>query len=177
MKNIVVLCMVTGMLATKAFTQPTDSIAKEKMKPFANWVGHWQGESTTEMRQSEPKKALVDEYVTFKLNGAVLQFDGLGKASSAPETVVHNAMGILYFDQAKQKYGFNAFLHDGRNTAAWFDIIEENKYQWGFDVPSGNIRYTITLDSKANTWDEIGEYSPDKGKTWYKFFQMKLKKV
>src|SRR5690606_12513281 len=79
--------------------------------------------------------------------------------------------------QEKQKYGFNAFLHDGRNTTAWLDVIEENKYQWGFDIPSGNIRYTITLDLTANTWDEIGEYSPDKGKTWYKFFQMKLKKV
>ena len=134
MKNIILLCVVAlGMLSSEVFSQPTAVEAKEKMKPFTNWAGHWKGKSVTQMRQAEPKEAVVDEHLTFKLDGAVLQIEGLGKATdnlSGSEVIVHNAMGILYFDHTAQKYGFDCFLHDGRHTAAWFDIVQENKYQW-----------------------------------------------
>ena len=47
--------------------------------------------------------------------------------------------------------------------------------KWGFDTPQGKIKYTITIHS-GNLWNEIGEFSRDKGVTWMKFFEMNRKK-
>ena len=75
-----------------------------------------------------------------------------------------------------KSYQFKTYLKDGRSTDAWFNIVGENKYAWGFDIPSGGkSRYNITLDPTRNTWNEIGEFSRD-GATWMKFFEMNLVK-
>jgi hypothetical protein len=172
--------MLIGMISSKVLAQPSETEAKEKMKAFAHWAGHWTGEGSMQMGPGEPHKSTVDEYLEFKLDGAVLQIEGIGKAPDAQTkelTVVHNALAILYFDQYTNEYKFNTFLKDGRNAMAWFNILGESKYQWGFDVPSGKIRYSITLDPVANKWNEVGEFSKDNGTAWKKFFEMNLKKA
>jgi len=41
--------------------------------------------------------------------------------------------------------------------------------------PGTKILYTISF--KDGIWNEIGKMSRDEGKTWFQFFEMKLKKV
>ena len=179
MKNVSIICLMLVVLMTdKIFAQPTAAVAKEKMKPFIHWEGHWQGEGSMQMGPGTPKKSTVDEYIEFKLDGAVLLVEGIGKSVEGNESnIVHNAMAVLSYDQTTNQYKFNTYLKDGRATQAWFKIVEENKYQWGFETPKGKIKYSITLDSANKTWNEIGEFSNDNGTTWMKFFEMNLKKV
>lgn len=181
MKNILLSClMLIGVITIKVLAQPSENVAKEKMKLFEHWSGHWVGEGSIQMGPGEPKKSVVDEHLEFKLDGAVMLIEGIGKSKDQQTVdgkVIHHAMAILYYDQASKQYKLNSFLKDGRNAQAWFNILEENKYQWGFDIPTGKVRYSITIDRNANKWNEIGEFSNDNGSTWMKFFEMNLKKV
>ena len=127
----------------------------------------------------EPKRSTVDEHIEFKLEGSIVLVEGTGKTTdpaTKTEAIVHHALGILSYDQATSQYKFKSYLNNGRSTDAWFNITGENKYQWGFDVPTGKIKYSITIDPTQKTWNEIGEFSRD-GNTWMKFFEMNLKKV
>lgn len=153
---------------------------KEKMQVFANWVGRWQGEGWIQMGPGEPKKSTVDEKIESKLDGMILLIEGIGKAENAStkeQTVVHHAMAVLSYDQGTSQYRFRSYLKDGRSTDAWLTVMGENKFQWGFDIPNrGKTRYSISIDPVQQTWNEIGEYSPD-GNNWSKFFEMNLKKI
>ncbi|HEY3404046.1 MAG TPA: DUF1579 family protein [Ohtaekwangia sp.] len=148
---------------------------KEKMKIFAGWEGHWQGEGAMQMGPGEPKKSKVDEQITYKLDGMVLLVEGLGKASDG--SIVHQALGVISYDQGTNEYKFKTYLRDGKSGDAWLKPTGENKFQWGLDIPGrGKIRYSINIDTAKKTWNEIGEFSQD-GTTWMKFFEMSLTKV
>jgi hypothetical protein len=168
------------LVSPNVIGQPSEKIAKEKMRPFVHWVGRWQGESYTQMGSGAAKKSIVDEYLEYKLDSAVILVEGIGKSvesESGITNIVHHALATLSFDQKTYEYRFNTHLKDGRNTNALFTIQEDNQYQWGFDVPSGKIRYSIRIDMTKKTWEEIGEFSNDQGVTWRKFFEMKLTKI
>ena len=178
---IPLLCLLlVGITSNKLFAQPSEAVAKEKMKPFTHWAGHWQGEGSIQMGPGQPKKSTVDEHIEFKLDGTVLLVEGIGKSIEGPSMeshVVHHALAVLSFDQTTSQYKFNSYLKDGRSTQAWFKIIEENKYEWGFDAPTGKIKYSIAIDPTTKTWNEIGQFSNDNGANWRHFFEMNLKKL
>ncbi len=180
MKNVLLMCLILVVFGSKIMAQPSETVAKEKLKVFESWVGHWQGEGSMQMGPGPAKKSTVDERLEFKLDGTIMLIEGIGKSVDAQTNeskVVHHAMAILSFDQNSNQYKFNSYLKDGRSTQAWLNIIEENKYEWGFDVPNGKIKYTIIIDTTKKTWNEVGEFSNDNGSTWMKFFEMNLKKV
>jgi hypothetical protein len=110
----------------------------------------------------------------------VMLVEGVGKSinsTTKEEQVVHHALAVLSYDQMTSQYKFRTYLKDGRSTDAWLTPLGENKFAWGFDIPAGGkTKYTITLDPKAKTWNEVGEFSRD-GNTWSAFFEMNLKKV
>lgn len=180
MKTIIASLLMAALTLTLVNAQPSHATSpnKSKMKVFESWVGHWQGEGFTQQGPSMSSKTFVDEKIEMKLDGMVLAVEGMGKtdAGTDHEKLVHHAFGVLYYDQASGAYKFKSFLMDGRSTDAWFQVVGNNKYKWGFDVPNGKIAYSITLDPVANKWNEIGEYSAD-GTTWRKFFEMNLSKV
>ena len=178
MKTTIFTILMASMMSP-LFAQP-ELGNKEKMKVFAAWAGHWQGEGWMQMGQGEPKKSTVDEKIEPKLDGTLYLVEGVGKAIN-PETnqemVVHHALALLSWDNNTNQYKFRTYLRDGRGTDAWLKPTGENQFQWGFDVPNrGKTRYSITLDPAKKTWNEIGEYSAD-GTTWSKFFEMNLTKV
>lgn len=181
MKNIIfkilVLSFVLSMNA-KAQSPNNSAINKEKMTAFASWAGIWEGEGSMQMGPGSGKKTSVREAIEFKLDGTILVVEGVGKnidATSKQESVVHHAFGILSYDVASQEYKFKSYILDGKSADAWFKVISENNFSWGFDVPNGKIRYTITIDGGKKTWNEIGEFSRD-GNQWLKFFEMNLNK-
>jgi len=150
---------------------------KEKMKAFTGWEGHWQGEGSIQMGPGEPKKSKVDERIAYKLDGMVLLVEGTGKSMDGSETVVHQALGLLSYNQGTSQYKFSTFLRDGKSADAWFNDLGGNKFQWGMDIPNrGKIKYSITIDPARKTWNEVGEFSQD-GISWMKFFEMNLNKV
>ena len=176
MKNLMIILVAFSTFLSVSAQSP--EVAREKMKPFESWVGHWKGEGSMRMGPGEPKKSAVDETILRKLDGTVVLVEGIGKSinESGNEVVSHHALGILAYDQTKNEYQFSSYLVDGHMTDAWFTIEGDNRYQWGFDTPRGKIRYSITLDPVEKTWSEIGEFSAD-GNNWMQFFTMDLIKV
>ncbi|HYC86131.1 MAG TPA: hypothetical protein VEB86_12955 [Chryseosolibacter sp.] len=154
--------------------------SKEKMAPLAAWAGKWKGEGSMTMPNGETKKSSVDETVQVKLDNTLIMLEGVGKAidpATQKEIIVHQALGIVSFDPYSNKYKLKTYLHDGKSGEAWFTVLGENRYQWGYEIPNGKkTRYTIELNPEKKTWYEFGEDSKD-GTTWNKFFEMSLTKV
>lgn len=180
MKNGILFVMIlTSVHCGSLVAQPSAELYKEKMSVFNFWEGQWHGEGSMQMGPGPAKKSTVDETLQFKLDGTVMLIEGIGKAID-PQTnqsqVVHHAMAILSYDPATGQYKFHTYLKDGRSTPAVLKVLEENKYEWGFDVPNGKVKYLITIDTSKKTWHEEGEFSNDNGTTWMKFFEMNLEK-
>lgn len=173
-------------ITTVAFMQiaqaqmPDPTPTKEAMKKLSSWIGQWKGEGSMQMGPGVPKKSNVDERIEMKLDGTIMVVEGIGKITdpaTRQESVVHNAFGIISYDVPSKSYKFKTYTKDARSADAYFNIVGDNKYEWGFDIPSGGkTRYIITLDPVKKTWNEIGEYSRD-GANWMKFFEMNLTKA
>jgi hypothetical protein len=179
MKKTVIITMFTISCVTQMVSAQGSATHIDKMAAFRNWEGNWKGTSTIQRGPEGSQKASVEEHIEFKLNGTLLVVEGIGKIiepETKKEKIVHHAFGILNYDQVSGQYKFQTYLVDGKSTAAWFTADSETKYQWGFDVPEGKIRYTIILDGQKGTWNEIGEYSRDET-TWHKFMEMNLTKI
>jgi hypothetical protein len=179
MKTVIATALMYVVFNTCAMCQNAGHVPdKTKMTIFSSWEGKWTGEGTMQQGPGPAKKSTVEENIELKLDGMVLTVEGIGKMADGADRgkVVHHAFAVLYYDQVTQKYKFRSHLIDGRSTDAWFDVTGDNKYQWGFDVPAGKIRYTIIIDAASKKWNEIGEFSSD-GNSWNKFFEMNLTKV
>lgn len=178
MKNLFIslmfmLAQYSGILA-QSHNGAEGSNVPANMAMLSHWQGQWKGEATMN-RNGQQQEFKVEETVTMKLNGTILTAEGIGKETHSEKTV-HHAFGVLHHDATTNQYKFQTYLADGKTATAWFIVTDSSHYQWGFDVPSGKIRYTITIDGQAGTWDETGEYSGD-GHKWFPFLKMHLKKV
>jgi hypothetical protein len=179
MKNIFITLMIAGVSTGIVLAQAQEIGDKQKMEVFSDWVGQWEGESTIQMGPGAAHKANVDEHIEFKLDGMVLMMQGVGTTADATtkkESIVHQALGILSYDQQSGRYKFRTWLADGKMTEAWFKDLSDDKYQWGFDTPQGKVRYNIALDPAKKNWRETGEFSSD-GTKWHKFLEMNLAKM
>lgn len=147
---------------------------QEAMKKLDFLVGNWRGNGWIMLGANKRETFTIDETVQTKLDGLIVLIEGVGKND---DRIVHNALGLLSYDAEKQKYVWEAFTKMG-NRVETAPEISLNKFVWGFSNPQigGEVRYTITLNEKGN-WHEIGEFSRDGGKTWFKNFEMELQKV
>jgi len=145
----------------------------EEMKRLAFLVGEWDGVGNMEMGPGQASESRVHEAVQWKLGGAVLLVEGVGKADvNGEERIVHNALGVVSYDRRAQQYRIRAYRADGNAVDA--DVtVGENELAWQFEVPGvGKIRYTIRVE--GDQWVELGEMSRDDGATWHQFFTMTL---
>jgi hypothetical protein len=147
--------------------------AADEMRKLDWWLGEWSGAASIQMGPGKPEQVLQSERVESKLGGRVLFVEGLGKNEAGE--VVHQALGVVSYNDRAKKYEFDAWTARDGHTDAWFEVGEKQTATWGFDTPSGaKIRYTVKLTEKGE-WNEIGEFSRD-GKEWMKFFDMTLTK-
>ena len=173
---LVVLISFASSMAVSQDRPDNSAKNREKMLAFKDMVGNWKGDGFLQKGKDISERSLVDETVQMKLDGMLMVVEGVGKLADGSGKVVHHAFGVLSYDGLADQYKFRAYLADGRNTDAWFNVIAANKFQWGFDVPNGKIRYTIIIDPSAKTWNETGEFSRDE-KTWFKTFEMNLERT
>jgi hypothetical protein len=174
-KIIITITLITSYFVSAA--QASEEL-KTQMEKLAYMVGNWKGEGAVRMGPGEPKKSTVNEHIEWKLQGTLLYIEGIGNSIDAEtnkEIVSHHVVAIISYDVNSKQYKFKSYLVDGKSADAYFKIIADDTYEWGFDVPSGKIRYTITLDKTKSIWNEIGEFSRD-GATWMNFFEMHLNK-
>ncbi len=163
------------VLSTLAFAQqPPSTVAEqtEAMKQCAFVIGEWKGSGWMMMGPQNRRTFTQSETVVPKLNGLVLQIDGLG---TNPEgKVVHEALATIAYDPGTKTYRFRSYEAQGHylDTDA---TCHDSTLVWNINAGPRKIRYTITLNEKKQ-WFEIGESSAD-GSNWQKFFEMTLDKT
>ncbi len=142
----------------------------DEMKKLAPLAGQWIGTATYRMGPGEPQTVQQHENIEFRLAGAVLQIEGMGKVG---DRTVHHALALVNFDANQKRFFFRSYLSDGKMADAHFEVTGEGIYTWGFDYPGRKIKYVITI--AGNRWTETGDYSSD-GTQWTRFIEMNLTK-
>jgi hypothetical protein len=151
---------------------------REAMKKLDFLVGEWKGEGWMEFVPDKRRTFKGTEICQSKLDGLLLTIDGVhrGKVDDkGEEVVVHNAFGVVSYDDKAKRYRFQAFTARGNyeDTEA---KVTDGQLVWGMKIPEfGDVRFTMKLDDKGR-WFEVGEVSQD-GKEWRKFFEMTLERV
>ncbi len=156
-------------------SQPEPQEMKNSMQKLEFLVGHWKGEGWKLNRDGTKQHFRQTEDVQWKLDGAVLLVEGIGRSAGNDNSgeIVHQALGVISYDQSGG-YQFNAFLANGRSSHSQATLMEKGKFIWTISPPhGGTIRYTLKIIN--GTWHEIGEYSRN-GNNWSQFLEMNLKK-
>ncbi len=146
------------------------ALQQAEMKKVENMVGQWKGSGW--IQQGATRETFTGtENVQRKIDGLALLIEG--KFTNPEGKIIHETLAVLSYDTKNSKYPFNTYLASGRSGQYELKLMADN-YEWGFQTPAGTIRYIIKIAN--DVWFETGEFSKD-GKTWMKFFEMKLEKV
>lgn len=167
LKLILIIALITSSFCINA--QTTESIQQE-MNKLEVLTGDWEGIGWYQQGQNKKYDIRQTEHIERKLNGTLLLVEGKGYVN---DSLSFNAMAMFSYSLTDKTYVIESHLADGKATVASGSFNEEGKFVWGFDVPQGKIRYTMTLTE--TTWNEYGEYSAD-GNQWWKFMEMNLTK-
>ncbi|MFP5247442.1 MAG: hypothetical protein ACLGH0_12175, partial [Thermoanaerobaculia bacterium] len=139
--------------------------------------GEWKGEATVQMGPGPAHRVVQTERVQSKLGGKVLLIEGLGRRlqdDGTPGAVVHDALAVITWDDAKKTYRFASWVADKGSADTTLEVTGPTSAVWGLETPRGRMRYTMNLTEQGE-WVEIGEWSAD-GVKWTKFIEMRLKK-
>ena len=174
----IVLAGALIVLPNIAAAQPTPeamvSAAREAMQPLSMLEGTWTGTGTFTLGPGQSSEASVVETAEFRLSDTVLVIEGIGRAGGDQGQVVHNALGIISWDAAEQRYRFRAYRLGGQYVDADFEL-DGNAINWSFEDPrAGMIEYHIEIEPGVS-WTESGRISRDGGANWYPFFEMHLR--
>lgn len=156
----------------QSIPEPSESTltAMNKLAPLA---GIWEGEGWMQARdfRTEFKQ---QEDIHLKLDGSVLEINGLGLSKLDGDTV-HHALALVSYDDQEKRYKMYAMRGDGQAGEVKAHLNDAGAFVWEMEAGNGGqIQYIISFDDTH--WNETGRFSPD-GKMWYDFFKMDLKKV
>lgn len=181
MKNsLLIIAIFLGLAIGQAHAQGTSKASdalKQEMQKLAYFAGKWKGEAIARQRDGSTTKIIQEENIEYRLDNTLLLIEGTGRNPENLNEITFNALAVVNFDEATKEFKFRSHLRDGKQTDAYFKVLGDNHFEWGFDIQgNAKMRYDIKLDPKTKSWLEIGEYSPD-GATWYKFIELKLTKL
>ncbi|MGZ5473874.1 MAG: hypothetical protein ACXW31_12140, partial [Thermoanaerobaculia bacterium] len=80
--------------------------AADEMRKLDFLVGDWKGEASVSSGPGKGEQVLQTETVRTKLGGKALLIEGTGKkklADGSAGDVVHDAVGMVWFDEAMKK--------------------------------------------------------------------------
>ena len=127
------------------------------MKKLAFLSGRWSGEARIFRPGGDPVEMVQTEAAEFKLDGLVLQIEGVGRSRSDGKPVLQ-ALGIVTYEDETHTYRMRAF-NDGRFLETEVKLATDGKgMTWGFAV--GEIRGHSTLRiNEQGQWTEQHEIS------------------
>lgn len=160
--------------ASIAQIDPTLDQQKEAITKLGQYmVGSWKGSGWSKSGQAPIKSFNSEETIEYKNGGITLLIQGTGRLAE-DNKLIHDALAIMYYDTSSNTYKFDSHLANGQHKLMT-GTLTNNIFVWGFDLPNNAaIRYTTTF--KDDTWNEVGEYTPDKVQ-YFKFFEMNLNKL
>lgn len=174
MKNLIKTSLLAlGILvAIVAHAQDFSAQAREQVSKFAFMIGEWEGDSWYYTQQGQREESTVYEDIQFELGQTIVKMRGIGRSLDSEARLVHDALGVLYYDGFQQKFRMDSWIGRGMHTSANVEYKGEGNFVWWFEAgPAMTMRYTVTI--KEDTWNEIGEMSQD-GSNWRQFFEMNL---
>lgn len=114
-------------------------------------VGRWTGEARV-LRGSEFVELLQTEEARYKLDGLLLEIEGVGKKKSDGEPALQ-ALGIISYDDASGTYRLRAF-NDGRFLEAEVKLLEVGTgLTWGFTLGEIRTKSVLRINEKGE-WTE-----------------------
>ncbi|HKW58113.1 MAG TPA: hypothetical protein VJN42_12215 [Candidatus Acidoferrum sp.] len=127
------------------------------MQRLSFLVGRWAGEARQLRGPGEFVELLQTEEARFKLNGLLLEIEGVGLRKSDSQPALQ-ALGIISYDDQKATYQMRAF-NDGRFLETELRLLEEGLgLTWGFTL--GDIRTKSVLRiNERGEWTEVHEIS------------------
>lgn len=122
-------------------------------------VGKWAGEACLQRGPGEPVVLVQTEEAQFKLDGLILEIEGIGRTKSDSKPVLQ-ALGIISFDDETGTYHMRAF-NDGRFLETDVKLLADGKsLTWGFAL--GAIRTSSVLRiNEQGEWTELAEITID----------------
>jgi len=158
-----------------ALAQPAHNAAPapaNRMAPFQWLVGEWRGSGWTLLPNGSRHTFDSRETVSLKLSGNALLVEGVHHESGQPERIVHDAIGMLTWDNRANGYRFRTALASGMSG----DFPVEptaNGFNWRIDTPGGQIVYEIRYQD--GEWIERGRRIGTDGRA-VDFFEMRLRR-
>lgn len=170
-----VLLMPTVEAGAQAPAPPAAQL--EAMRALDAWVGEWEGAGWRWTEQGRRRDFRVVESVRAVVGGSVLIVEGTAMAAGADggDVVVHEALGVLSYDEEAGRYRFRAHDLKGQPVDADFRRTDRGA-QWGFRVEEQNVELRFTIELDADRWHEHGEVSVDGGATWHPLMEMTLRR-
>lgn len=138
---------------------PDLSAQRAAMKKLGFLVGKWVGEARVLRGPGEPVVLLQTEEAQFKLDGLILEIEGIGRSKLDNKPVLE-ALGIISFDDETDTYHMRAF-NDGRFLETDVKLLEDGKsLAWGFALGSIKTSSVLRINEK-DEWTELAEITID----------------
>jgi len=129
------------------------------MKKLGFLAGKWVGEARLLRGPGEPLVLVQTEEAQFKLDGLILEIEGIGRTKSDNKAVLQ-ALGIISFDDETGTYHMRAF-NDGRFLETDVKLHEDGKgLTWGFALGPVRTSSVVRINEK-DEWTELAEITID----------------
>jgi hypothetical protein len=129
------------------------------MKKLGFLVGKWAGEAQLLRGPGEPVVLVQTEEARFKLDGLILEIEGIGRTKLDNKPVLQ-ALGIISFDDETSTYHMRAF-NDGRFLETDVKLLKDGKsLTWGFALGSIRTSSVLRINEKGE-WTELAEIAID----------------
>lgn len=134
---------------------PDVAAQRAAMKKLGFLAGEWSGSGRIYRAGAEPVELIQTERAQYKLDGLLLEIEGVGRTKSDSKPALQ-ALGIVSYDDEQRTYRFRAF-NDGRWLECDVKLLEDGEgMSWGFSV--GDIRTSSVLRIAGNgNWTEEHE--------------------
>lgn len=125
------------------------------MEKLSFLVGKWAGEVRIYRKPDEPLVLDQTEDVQFKLDGWVLQIEGIGRTKTGGQPMLQ-ALGMISFDDERSVYRMRAF-NDGRFLETDVALLDDGKsLRWGFSIGEIKIASLLRINERG-AWTELHE--------------------
>src|SRR5580704_750850 len=145
--------VIAWLVPCMAQHTPDLDAQRAAMKKLEFLVGKWAGEARMLRGPGEPVVMIQTEEAQYKLDGLVLQIEGVGKVDGKPAL---QALGIVSYDDETGTYRMRAF-NDGRFLETELKLLGSGQgITWGFAL--GQIRTSSVMHiTEKGDWTEITE--------------------
>ena len=153
MKLLILLFTLT-FLGSSAHSQhrPDTAVHRTAMEKLNFLAGKWRGEAVVTSAEGKSITLVQTEDVRYRLDGLILQIEGVGTDSSGQ--VVFNAFAIVSYDQSTGGYRIRAW--NSGNFVETELHVDDKGFRWGFQHHALGVTNRMTVDSKGR-WSETSE--------------------